>query len=371
MPPELEWVDDRAFSDAQLLSAIPFPMLVADSGNHIIYANEAAEIFFGKSKRRILGEEASAFLRFASERMNRALKAGESDISAQNMRLLTSGAQTNYIDLSIAPLSGQPDKRLMILVPRQAERSKIGDQSDGSQQSLGAPAILGHEIKNPLSGIKGAAQLLAKRLDPAQQTLTDLIVTEVDRIARLLDQMQNLGRVMPGEIGTENIHELIERAIRSLRAANRVMPAIDINYDPSLPDVKIEPDAMVQVLINLLQNAIDALDGSENPQIGIHTRFVMGAALRGGSPERPDSKAIRLPVEVTITDNGPGIATHIEQELFSPFVTTKREGQGLGLAIVRKYLTQMNSRISVERDERAGQTHFRIFLPVAGKEANG
>ena len=261
---------------------------------------------------------------------------------------------------------GRVDQRLF-LVPRQSERDQIGEQSDsGQEQAMGAPAILGHEIKNPLSGIKGAAQLLAKKVDPAQTALTDLIVTEVDRIARLLDQMQNLGRVMPGELRAENIHELIERAIRSLRAANAVMPPIDINYDPSLPDVKIEPDAMVQVLINLIQNAIDAVKGIDTPQIGIHTRFVMGAALRGGAAG--DSKKVRLPVEVSIADNGPGIAQHIERELFAPFVTTKREGQGLGLAIVRKYLSQMNSRISVERDAAASQTIFRIFLPVAGKE---
>jgi two-component system nitrogen regulation sensor histidine kinase GlnL len=257
----------------------------------------------------------------------------------------------------------------MIVVPRQVERGSMGEQPDASQQSMGAPAILGHEIKNPLAGIKGAAQLLAKRVEPSQQPLTDLIVTEVDRIARLLDQMQNLGRVMPGEIGAENIHALIERAIRSLRAANPVMPAIDINYDPSLPDVLIEPDAMVQVLINLLQNAIDALKDIDEPKIGINTRFVMGAALRGGPERGADNMSVRLPVEVSISDNGPGIAPHIEQELFAPFVTTKRDGQGLGLAIVRKYLTQMNSRISVERDRAQGQTIFRIFLPVARKEA--
>ena len=210
--------------------------------------------------------------------------------------------------------------------------------------------------------------MLAKRIEPSQTPLTDLIVTEVDRIARLLDQMQNLGRAMPGVSGAENIHALIERAIRSLRAANAVMPLIDINYDPSLPEVKIEPDAMVQVLINLIQNAIDALKDTENPQIGIHTRFVMGAALRGGPLETEQGRSIRLPVEVSISDNGPGIAKHIERELFSPFVTTKREGQGLGLAIVRKYLSQMNSRISVERDDNAKQTIFRIFLPVADKE---
>jgi two-component system, NtrC family, nitrogen regulation sensor histidine kinase GlnL len=368
MPPEAAAVMDEKPQDALLLAAIPFPMLLVGLNNGIVFANEAAEAFFGRGKRRIVGEDISRLLQFGSDRLNSAVAASESDISAQNMRLLTQGAQANYVDVSISTLLGRTDQRLILLVPRQSDRDQIGEQSDsGREQALGAPAILGHEIKNPLSGIKGAAQLLAKRLEPPQTALTDLIVNEVDRIARLLDQMQNLGRVMPGELRAENIHELIERAIRSVRAANAVIPAIDINYDPSLPDVRIEPDAMVQVLINLIQNAIDALKETEAPMIGISTRFVMGAALRGGAPESEGGKTVRLPVEVSISDNGPGIAKHIERELFAPFVTTKREGQGLGLAIVRKYLGQMNSRVSVERDADAGQTIFRIFLPVAGK----
>jgi two-component system, NtrC family, nitrogen regulation sensor histidine kinase GlnL len=368
MPPETATVVEDRPQEAMLLAAIPFPMLLVDQGNIIVFANEAAEAFFGRGKRRIVGEGIARLLQFGSDRLNRAVVASESDISAQNMRLLTPGAQANYVDVSISALLGRSDQRLILLVPRQSDRDQIGEQTDsGREQAMGAPAILGHEIKNPLSGIKGAAQLLAKKLEAPQTALTDLIVNEVDRIARLLDQMQNLGRVMPGELRAENIHELIERAIRSVRAANSVIPAIDINYDPSLPDVKIEPDAMVQVLINLIQNAIDALKDTESPMIGISTRFVMGAALRGGAPDSEGGKGIRLPVEVCITDNGPGIAKHIERELFAPFVTTKREGQGLGLAIVRKYLAQMNSRISVERDTEAGQTIFRIFLPVAGK----
>jgi two-component system, NtrC family, nitrogen regulation sensor histidine kinase GlnL len=368
MPLKANVIEKAPPAEAQLMAAMPLPILVADKGNEIIFANEAAEAFFGRSKRRIIGTDISHLLQFASERVNIAVRASESDISAPNLRILTPGAQSAYADLSISNLLSQPGTRLMLLVPRQHERDQIGDQSDSAQQSMGAPAILGHEIKNPLAGIKGAAQLLAKRVEPTQTALTDLIVNEVDRIARLLDQMQNLGRDMSRKLEAENIHALIERAIRSLRAANPVMPAIDINYDPSLPDVKIEADAMVQVLINLIQNAIDALKDIENPKVGIHTRFVMGAALRGGSAENSDGKSVRLPVEVSITDNGPGIAKHIERELFAPFVTTKREGQGLGLAIVRKYLAQMNSRISVERDNEAGQTIFRIFLPVANKE---
>jgi two-component system, NtrC family, nitrogen regulation sensor histidine kinase GlnL len=369
MPLNIVMAHDERPQEALLLAAMPFPMLLVDADKQVLFANEASEAFFGRSKRRIVGEDATSLLRFASERLNAALNTGEGDISAQNMHLLTHGAQADSVDVSITALSGKPDQRLILLVPRQSDRGQIGEQTDsGREQAMGASAILGHEIKNPLSGIKGAAQLLAKKLEPSQTTLTDLIVTEVDRIARLLDQMQNLGRVLPGELRAENIHALIERAIRSVRAANPVIPAIDINYDPSLPDVMIEPDAMVQVLINLIQNGIDALQGIERPMIGIHTRFVMGAALRGGSEKGGDGQSVRLPVEVTISDNGPGIAQHIERELFSPFVTTKRDGQGLGLAIVRKFLSQMHARITVERDALAGQTQFRIFLPVATTE---
>lgn len=366
MPPEATTIAANRPPDGLLLSTISLPLLLSGADNLILFANEAAEAFFGRSSRRIIGEPAQSLLRFANERLNNAIEARESDISAQNMRFQTPGAQANYVDLNISTPLGYPDCRLYILVPRQADRDQIGEQTDGGkQQAMGAPAILGHEIKNPLAGIKGAAQLLARKVDPKQAPLTDLIVHEVDRIARLLDQMQNLGRVMPGQMQAENIHELIERAIRSVRAANKVMPAIDINYDPSLPDVQIEPDAMVQVLINLIQNAIDALAHTSDPQIGISTRFVMGVALRSEG-----DKGVRLPVEVTISDNGPGVAAHIETELFSPFVTTKREGQGLGLAIVRKYLSQMNGRISVERDTTSQRTIFRIFLPLAERKTS-
>ncbi len=361
MPPESVVLSREQPTELNLLSAIPLPLLLADDDNRIVYTNEAAEAFFGRSNRRLLNYRIDHLLDFSSDRLNAAIAAHESDISAQNMRLQTAGAQAGYVDMNISTLASHPDHRLFLLVPRQSDRDQIGEQSDsGRQQAMGAPAILGHEIKNPLAGIKGAAQLLARKVAPQQAPLTELIVTEVDRIARLLDQMQNLGRAMSGRLAAENIHELIERAIRSVRAANRAMPVIDINYDPSLPEVHIEADAMVQVLINLLQNAIDALGTAEDAEIGISTRFVMGAALRSEG-----NSSLRLPVEVAISDNGPGIAPHIENELFSPFVTTKREGQGLGLAIVRKYLSQMNGRISVERDREGMRTTFRIFLPVA------
>ena len=349
---------------SQLLASIPVPVLLIGPDNVIAFANDASEAFFGRSRRKLEGQPVVSVLAFDSSRMNAALTSGENDISAQDMELQTPHGSIT-VDINISVLPGDPEWRIALISPRHGGREHISEHKDsGQQQAMGAPAILGHEIKNPLAGIKGAAQLLARRVDAKDQPLTELIVNEVDRIVRLLDQMQKLGRSEPPEFAPANVHLLIERAIRSIRAANRAMPELSINYDPSLPEVMIDADGMVQILINLMQNAVDALDGRLDGVIGISTRFVMSGALREADMDR---RSIKLPVEIAISDNGPGVPAHIEKEMFSPFVTTKRDGQGLGLAIVRKLVSQMNSRIVFERDEAKAQTQFRLFLPVAGK----
>jgi two-component system, NtrC family, nitrogen regulation sensor histidine kinase GlnL len=346
----------------QILANIPLPMLLLDASGNIAFANNAAEDFLGRSRKKMLQLAASEILEFADPAMARLLDNASGDISAQDTGIKTPAGLINA-DISVRPMADQPDWRLIVISPRYGGRAHIGEQDNaGTQQAMGAPAILGHEIKNPLAGIKGAAQLLARKLDANGQGLTDLIVNEVDRIARLLDQMQNLGNSTPSNLVPANIHLVIERAIRSVRAANKALPEISINYDPSLPDVLIDQDAMVQILINLMQNAVDALDNHSDSVIGITTRFVMSGELRDSGEER---RSIKLPVEICISDNGPGVPAHIENELFSPFVTGKREGTGLGLAIVRKLVSQMNSRILYERDKAAGITRFRVFLPVA------
>jgi two-component system, NtrC family, nitrogen regulation sensor histidine kinase GlnL len=354
---------------SQLMACLPLPVLLVGPDNIIGFVNDASEGFIGQSKKRVEGTAISSVLHFTSERMNRALAAGESDISAQDMEVQTKSGLSN-VDISITTMPRNIDWRLIVVTPRHHSRAHLNEQKEaGKQQALGAPAILGHEIKNPLAGIKGAAQLLARNVDKKDKPLTDLIVNEVDRIARLLDHMQDLGHKKLGEFAPANIHALIERAIRSIRAANRIMPSIAINYDPSLPEVLIDADAMVQIIINLLQNAIDAIVNMDEAVIGISTRFVMSGALREAFGDETEHRTIKLPVEIVISDNGPGVPNHIEDELFAPFVTTKREGQGLGLAIVKKLVLQMNSRIIYQRDTIKKITNFSIFLPVFTKES--
>ena len=211
---------------SQMLASISVPVLLISPDHCIDYANDASEAFFGRSKRRLEGQRVDETLIFASERMNAALRSSDSDISAQDMELKTPHGLIT-VDISLSSVSKDSDWRIAVISPRNGGREHIGDQRDGGQQqAMGAPAILGHEIKNPLAGIKGAAQLLARQVDEKNVALTDLIVNEVDRIARLLDQMQKLGRSEPAELAPANIHLLIERAIRSLRDAYLAMPEI-------------------------------------------------------------------------------------------------------------------------------------------------
>lgn len=360
----------RILTDSdRLLSHLPMPVLVIGADGKVSYVNDATESFFGHARRRLEGAKAEDLLQFKNQRLNDALNSGGDDLTAQDM-MLKLGSDIANVDITITRMTGKPEEeRLVILSPRKPGRSHISDRpNDGMQQAVGASAILSHEIKNPLAGIKGGAQLLAKTGDETQQPLIDLIIAEVDRIARLLDQMQDLGGTQARESKAENIHLLIERAIRSIRAANSDIPSVSINYDPSLPDVMIDGDGMVQILINLFQNAMDALAGQEDAEIGVSTRYVMSGALREAPEEARDGTTLKLPVEIIISDNGPGVPPHIAGELFSPFVTTKRDGQGLGLAIVRKLMQQMRSRILYERIEQPARTMFKLYLPVASRK---
>lgn len=351
---------------ALFLASLPGALLAVDPANMVAYANDACEAFLGRSRARIEGRTIDSVLRFQLRRLNVALTDREENISAQSVTLEHRDGTESLIDMVIAPLIGQPGWRIISITPRTGERDYINSEAKaGEQAALGAPAVLGHEIKNPLAGIKGAAQLLQRQVAEAERPLTDLIIAEVDRIARIIDQMQHLGARSPMAVQPVNIHALLNRALQSIRGANKQVPDIKINFDPSLPDVLVDPDALLQVLINLLQNAVDALRETAAPQIVITTRFVMGGALKRPDNDDGVARPIKLPVEVAVSDNGPGVPQHIRADLFSPFVTTKRDGQGLGLAIVRKLMRDMNARVVHERDPSDSWTHFRLLLPIA------
>ena len=200
--------------------------------------------------------------------------------------------------------------------------------------------------------------MIARKLGEGDRPLTDLITDEVDRIAQLIDRMQRLGREQPEPVAPMNLHEAIRRASETVNAASESAIPLREEFDPSLPPVLANDGALVQVLINLIGNARDACKDAVAPEVVVQTRFVSGIArvMRLGRP-------VKLPIEVQVSDNGPGVDPALREHIFEPFVSSKKNGQGLGLALVQKLVRDMDGRISHERKD--GWTHFRVHLPMA------
>jgi two-component system, NtrC family, nitrogen regulation sensor histidine kinase GlnL len=340
----------------QLASLVPAVLLI-DPQFAIGGANPAAEQLLGAGERRLHGEPLSRFLNFEETRLNEWLARGDTQISAHSVALQVAKLPGRLVDLTIAPVSGAPGWQIMTL----HETAKAEGLANDHEHSVRTPAILAHEIKNPLAAIRGAAQLLRRKLGDADQPMVGLITDEVDRIAKLIDRMQSLGREQSDPVGVCNLHEVIHRARTVVETAGTGLLNLREEFDPSLPAVLGSEDGLLQVLINLLSNARDASMAAREPKIIIRTRFVSGfvmSAIRLGRP-------IRLPIEVRISDNGPGIDPALRDHIFEPFVTSKKNGQGLGLALVKKLVRDMDGRISHERDEAGGWTHFSVHLAMA------
>jgi two-component system, NtrC family, nitrogen regulation sensor histidine kinase GlnL len=236
--------------------------------------------------------------------------------------------------------------------------------SRGAARSVtGLASMLAHEIKNPLSGIRGAAQLLEQSVTPDELPLARLVRDEVDRIVDLIDRVEVFGDERPIEREPINIHVILDRV--KLLARSGVAKGITFTeeYDPSLPPVAGNRDQLIQVFLNLVKNAAEALERVNKPEIRFSTAFRPGIRISvQGVSER-----ISLPLEIIIEDNGPGIAPDMVPIIFDPFVTSKANGSGLGLALVAKIIGDHGG--VVDMDSRPGRTRFRILLPVATRPA--
>lgn len=348
----------------RLLASLPQAVVLLEPGLTIASLNPAAEQFFGQSARRLVGCGLRDVVSISDRRLADRLADYETPVSAREIVVQLRGKGARRIDINVAPVADTPGWQLLTIHDNSAADA-LGDDSGGPDNAvLRGPEIMAHEIKNPLAGIRGAAQLLARRVEERDRALTDLITGEVDRIAGLIERMQKLsGRTAP-PVGPCNLHEAARRAIDVLDAANAQGTSrfrLVEEFDPSLPPVLGSADGLVQVMINLLSNAVEACQDADEPRVVIRTRFASGLQLQTGDASAP----LRLPIEVRVSDNGPGIDPAMRDHIFEPFVTTKKSGQGLGLPLVRKLVRDMNGRITHERNEEAGLTHFRIHLPLA------
>ena len=342
---------------AAQISGLVFAVLLIDPDGLVVEANPAAEDLLGRSAHRLLGTSVWEAVALDDTRLRDSLSSRDAQLIARGIDV-DFGRGARQVNITSSPLHSHPDWRVLTL-----SESGQNTQDEGSEDrvELRAPSVLAHEIKNPLSAIRGASQLLSRRVSEKDRPLATMIESEVDRIAQLIDRMQQLGSRSTVTPGPCNLHAAIRNAMATVRVGRPRPCELVEEFDPSLPPVLADQGALEQVLINLLANACDACSDMERPEVVVRTRFVSGlvfSAIRLG-------KATRLPIEISVSDPGPGLPRELRDHAFEPFVSGKKNGQGLGLALVRKLLRDMGGRISYDRDERAGLTHFRINLPVA------
>ena len=342
---------------SEQIEGLLFALLLVDPALRVVELNQSAETMLGKSAKRVIGKDLIPLIGPLDPRVEHRLSISDAALVAREITI-TTGEMEKRVNLTASPLVSHPGWRVITL-------SEVGYDEAGSEDELvstmGAPSILAHEIKNPLAAIRGAAQLASRKLKGADTKLAGMITDEVDRIVRLIDRMQQLGAQRSETSAPCNPHEAIRSAIATVRAAGGGKVEIVEEFDPSLPPVLANQDALEQVLINLISNARDAVSSASQGKVVVRTRFVSGlafSAIRLG-------RAVRLPIEITISDNGPGVDPAMRDHIFEPFVTSKQSGQGLGLALVRKLVHDMNGSISHERDAKRGQTRFRVHLPMA------
>lgn len=339
-------------SEGRQFDAHPIATLLLDRRGTIVAANPAAQDQLGLADRQLVGHP---FGDIAPDFAGRKLAPAQA-MRAYDVALVIAG-RTPTVDL-IAETDEAGHTVIALLPVRAPETMRVASAQPSAE---GAAVILAHEIKNPLSGIRGAAQLIAGGTpDPAR--FTTLICREVDRIAALIDRMEILSAQRALDLHGTSIFPLIRHALDLARAGFADAVAIEESHDPSLPLALLDDDALVQILLNLVKNAAETLAGRDDARITVSTAYRHGHSAGRGPGDCPRD----APIMICVSDNGPGVPAHILPDLFRPFASGRSGGTGLGLALVDRLARDMGGTIEYARDEAKGLSHFRLMLARAG-----
>ena len=351
-----------------LLAAIPSAVLALDPELRFTYANAAAEQLLSASwtvlARRSLEDHLAPHATLLA--LVRQVQAEAASISEYGLELALARGEMVQVDSHIATIPERPGHVLLVLHPcSAARRLDLGASGRRAMRSVaGLASTLAHEVRNPMSGIRGAAQLLESVVPEEDRALTQLICDEADRVCALVDRMEAFGDPGSLERRPVNIHRVLEH-VRRVAAAGfaRKVRFVEL-YDPSLPHVEGDRDRLVQVFLNLVKNAAEAVP-AQGGQITVVTQYQHGLRVAvGNSRER-----LELPITVEIRDNGPGVPPDVLDHLFEPFVTTKRDGKGLGLPLVAKIVADHQGAVSYVPGDPGAV--FRVRLPAARRASAG
>lgn len=335
---------------ARAAEAASVGLILVDGAGRIVFVNASAETLIGRSRKQLSGALLSEAGPVGAAAAGLARKAVEEarDVFAHDLPVEFSGG---LVRLSIDAVPESSGACVSLRRRPESGASPRGDTA--ASAAVGFGRMLSHELKNPLAGARGAAQLIAQSENEETVELAGLIISEIDRARRIAERWSGIGDLTPGPFQPVNLHELVREAVRSASAGAGEAVAFEEHFDPSIPDAAGDRDLLLQAVLNLLINAAEAVFDAGG-SVSVSTRY---RSARPGGPA-PEAR-----LEIEVLDDGPGVPDHLQEAVFNPFVTGKPAGEGLGLALVSRIADLHGG--GVEFTSRPGRTAFHLYLKEA------
>ncbi len=353
-------LNDISSVAARTLDALPFAVIGLSRREVVTYVNPAAETLLQRSAPILRGRPLTDFLAHDAPLLDFLARARREGgvVAGRGIRLASPQISAVDLDITAAP-DGEDGGLVVTLTPSRAPQEEAKAEVVAVAQ---VARMLGHEVKNPLAGIVGAAQLLARRADAEQQPLLTLIREEGMRIQRIVDRFSAFETFFSPRTRPTNVHEVLDSVIELARASFGANVKFDLAYDPSLPEIEVDPDHLHEAALNLVKNGVEAAShGPSKPRVSISTRYLAGFRFAGR-----DTPRARGALEIAVQDNGAGVPDSTAQRIFEPFFTTKAGGAGVGLAVVAEIMNAHGGFVVL--DNTPGGACFRLLFPFARKK---